>query len=213
MLAAFPVKLVEEGIDWPAWISAVAAAATLVIVVATAIFAVVGLLDARRTRHAQLVLSLNDQWKSPAILASREMYWTYSSPTAIVKLVEKVHGPDEPRATEQEQEDYEALSATPNLIELIAVLRSDKAITTDLVYRMWGGDILSIWFYWENAVPTLQRLTREPDLLRGFVVLCSDIQKMFTERARERLASTAEDAESRAGAAEEPGRGSNDSSS
>ena len=52
--SALHVKLVEQGIDWPAWISACAAVVTLLVVAITAGFALVGLWDARRTRHAQL---------------------------------------------------------------------------------------------------------------------------------------------------------------
>jgi hypothetical protein len=192
--------------DWIAAVTGLISAGILVFTVVyarrTVTYAKGALDDAQRTRHSQLIIALNDQWSSPEILKSRELYWRYP-PDKIKELIQKVHG-DEATATKAEQEDYEVLSATPSLVETIAVLRSDGAITTEVVYRMWGGDILSIWLYWKEAVPLLQHLMREPDVLRGFEVLSENIQTMFTDRARERLEPSEADDESRAEGEVEP---------
>jgi hypothetical protein len=176
---------------WAAWVAAMAAVITMIIVGIAAWFALQGLDDARKTRHAQLILSLNQQWASQGLADAFELFWKYSSSGTVTELIDNVHGPEEPTGTEEEkrqfQQDYQTLSAAPNLVETIGVLREDGALTTDVIYRMWAGEIASIYSYWEDALPKLRSHLDEPDLLSHFRALSLDI--------RARLETAKKDAE------------------
>lgn len=179
LIGQIPVKLVDEGVAWPAWISTGAAVATLLIVFATAWFARNQLKDAQRTRHSQLILSLNDQW---AVLAeSLSLYWKYP-PDELADLIERLYGVGkEPLA--DDLKDFEDLRTTINLAETIAVLRKQRAITTDVIYDMWGATIYNLRLSWKAALPKLREHTGEPDLLEAFDDLSRDIEKRVLERA------------------------------
>lgn len=59
---ALEVRLVDEGVDWPAWIAASVALLTLGYLWWTVRHAKGALADARSTRHGQLILDINGQW-------------------------------------------------------------------------------------------------------------------------------------------------------
>jgi hypothetical protein len=127
-----------------------------------------------------LVLALNDQWAGVA--DALKLYWKYSR-DELADLVDRLYGANEAEVSLTEQADYERLVASANLIESIGVLRADGAITTQVVYRMWGGTIYAIWLSWEAALPKLRHHTGEPDILRGFEALSLAIADITKERA------------------------------
>jgi hypothetical protein len=180
-----PRVVVENPASLADWLTAGGTLASVLIVLVAAVAAWRSLEDARRTRHAELVLKLNDQWSG--LSDSFKLYWKYPR-DPLAALVDRLYGPNQPRATSSEQDDFEGLRASVNLIETIGVLRADGALTTRLIYRMWGGSILAVWLSWEAALPKLRSYTKEPDMLRGFEALSRDIQEMMQGRAPGRLA-------------------------
>ena len=130
-------------------ISAGAAVLTLGVVIVTAWFALSGLRDARRTRHGQLVIEAMRDWTSPDATQAHALHAAYPE-RKIIELVDKMFKPGL-QATDDERADWEKLSLVANLIEALGVLCSERAITPEVVYKMWGGAILSAWPKWDEA--------------------------------------------------------------
>jgi hypothetical protein len=170
----------DVGPNWTDVTIAVATAIAALIVGATAWFARNQLKDAQRTRHSQLVLALDNQWK--AIAPSLNLYWKYPR-DELAELVERLHGSAQRDVSAQELADYEKLKEAVNLVETIGVLRADKALTTEVIYRTWGGTIYALWLSWETALPKLRKHLGEPDTLRGFEAVALDIAGQMAERA------------------------------
>lgn len=162
-----PIRLVEQGTDWPAWITAVSSAAGLAILAGTALFAYFALRDARRTRHAQLIIEIQDQWTSREIRDSWEQYGLVPE-SGIVDLVTTLHKPAQPPATKEQLDTYYALTTVANLIETIGALASEKALTRKVIYKMWGGVITGSWQAWDTAIPLLREFQKDPDIYHHF---------------------------------------------
>lgn len=123
-----PMRLVNQGTDWPAWVSARAAVATLVVVIVTAWLAFRGLRDARQTRHGQLITELMREWTEPTVVDAIALHGKYTE-REIIELVNKMFGPSEERAKDEELLDGGKLILVANMIETLGVLASEKAIT------------------------------------------------------------------------------------
>jgi hypothetical protein len=209
IIAVLPVKLVDQGIDWPAWIAAAAALLTVGVLGATARYAyksaLGGLEDARRSRHAQLIVALDQYWESTAIATSMKLYGKYTD-KALADLVTKMFGPGDDRPTDQELSDYESLAASANLIEMIGVLCDEGAITEDVVYKIWGGSIVTVWRAWGEALPKLREDLDEADVFVHFARTGKAMEARLPEAKK---ASAARDSQAGEGA----GSGTNEQSS
>jgi hypothetical protein len=206
MFAALPVRLVDEGIDWPAWI-------TLGVIIATAAVALFAVIDARRTRHGQLLIELQREWTEPEMVDAMKLYGTYSDREGIANLVDQIFSPDAPKPPNPELlDDWGKLSRWANLAEAMGVMTSEKAITPKLVYKMWGGGILSAWPRWEKAIPKLQDYNNEPDTYVHFQRIAGEMRRISPSGRRgERRASPPDSTTSAssgplAQGGEEPGR-------
>jgi hypothetical protein len=173
--------MADQGTDWPAWISALAAAATLIVVVVTASVALRGLRDARQTRHGQLVTELMRDWTEPNMVEAIKLHGQYAEPK-IVQLIDTIWGPAKRTPTEDEQRDYAKLILVANMIEALGVLASEKAITPEAIYKMWGGAILSAWPKWDTAINNLRIYDKEPDTFIHFESLAAEIRRISAER-------------------------------
>lgn len=178
MIAAVPVRIVSEGIDWPAWIAAVVTLITLIVVIVTARFAYRGLQDARHTRHGQLVTELSRQWLEPAAVEARALYGKgkYNA-AAITALVERLFDPEK-SASSKDRDDWAKLGLWANQIEALGVLASEKAITSEVVYKMWGGVILTSWPAWEAAIMRLRDQDEEPDTFQYFEEIYREMERI-----------------------------------
>jgi hypothetical protein len=175
-----PVRLIEEGINWPAWIGAVASVLTLIYLMWAVRNAKGALADARSTRHGQLILAINKQWASSDVQESRELYRTIGE-AGIVGLVtslfDTVKTPD-PGDIAQ----YLKLTIWANLVETIGVLESEGAITSDAVYKMWGAGILDAWAAWDEAIVPLRQYNRGRETYVHFERLARSIAKIADAR-------------------------------
>jgi hypothetical protein len=186
-----PVRLVEQGIEWPAWISAGAAVATLVIVAVTAGFALAGLRDARRTRHAQLVIELSSRWDDPEIIRSASLAAEYT-PAGIVALLERLYSPrPKQRGWRHRRKRERALAVYfnvflyANLLESIGTLLEEEAISAKVIYRLWGAEIIGAWEdTFEEPVRFLRTKQQDQGIYRSFEELAGAMAPLHAARPR-----------------------------
>lgn len=185
--APVPVRVADAGIDWPAWISAGAAMLTLIIVGFTAGFALVGLWDARRTRHAQLITEIMRAWTDPAAVEAHALHGKFTEQD-IISLVDRVFAPGN-TAAPNDLSDWSKLTRVANLIESLGVLVSEAAITPEVVYKMWGGAILTAWPKWDKAVTKLREYDGEPDTFVYFEEISLAIRGISEDRRQARASA------------------------
>lgn len=199
-------QLADHEAGWPAWISASAATVTTIVVVLSAIFALHGLWDARRTRYGQLITELQRQWTEPAVVESIRLHTEYPA-DRLGALVAKMFGPSRDIASLDERRAWSKLALWANLIESMGVLVSEKTITPRVVYKMWGGGILAAWSSWELAVRDLRVYDDEPDTFQYFEEIALAMRTISDQRKRElqwRAATASDRRERRAEAEAEP---------
>lgn len=198
------VKLVEQGTDWLAWISAGASLATLGIVFATAVLAYRGLRDARQTRHGQLITELTRDWTQPAVVEAQSLHAKYAE-AGIVSLVDRLFGPTTVKPTDDELRDWSKLVLVANSIEALGVLASEKAITPKVIYKMWGGAILTAWPAWDEAIRKLREYDRQPDTFEYFEMIARNM-KCISDTRRTSRGTTLASRAPQADAGSEPGK-------
>jgi hypothetical protein len=179
--APIPVRVVETGLDWPAWIAAISSAASLTLLVATAFFAWFALSDAKKTRHAQLILAVDEQWRTPSVQESIAAY-ARTNNEEIVALVQKLYS-SEQSASEDERKKYAMLAPWANLVETVGALEHEGSIDCDAIYNMWGGGIIEAWAAWKDAAPVLREATGRPGVFVHFERLAAAMNKVAAKRA------------------------------
>jgi hypothetical protein len=144
------------------------------IAVRTARIAVDGLEDAQRTRHAQLLLDLSRRWDEEAVIESVKLSSMHSV-EGVTELLERLYADQPDRLDDSERqrrsEDldlYAKLFIWPNLLETIGGLYSAGAISAEVVYKMWGAEVVSAWDTWEKSVYRLRELEKDAGTYRNF---------------------------------------------
>jgi hypothetical protein len=173
------VQLLASGPNWAEKTTAVATA----VLAAGAFIAYLTLKDARKTRHAQLLTDLSERWDdrymSEAITLARQ----YGS-DGTLKLVEALWGPAVTKVNEDDMNDWLKMSIYPNLIETLGVYVSERLITADIAYKLWGGNIMSAWNDWANSIYRLRELTKTPEVWEYFQFLAVRMRELLeVERA------------------------------
>jgi hypothetical protein len=186
-----PVKLVEHGTDSAAVATAVgtvllavAAIATLIVVIKTASTAVESLNDAKKTRHGQLVTDLSRRWDEPLMVDSIKLFSEHAA-GGTRALIARLYRPHPTkgrfkiaRSKRRQAADIDLfyrISAWPNLIETIGVLYATKMIEGDVVYKMWGPGIVAAWEAWKAPVQQIRDLSGRQDTFRYFQELAKDM--------------------------------------
>jgi signal transduction histidine kinase len=157
--------VLETGPDWASITTAVATAATALILLATAVFVGRQLRDARRTRHAQLATELSRRWDDAAFVESQSLSVRYSA-EELVELMNKVY--ETKSATDEERDELRKLESIPNFWETIGVLQAEGALSLSMVERMWGEALLADWAAWESAVKRLRAVRNIPTVYLYF---------------------------------------------
>ena len=88
-------------------------------------------------------------------------------------------------------ETWRQILRVANLIEALGVLVSTNALTSDVVYKMWGGAILSAWSRWDEAVKRLRVYDGEPDTFIHFEEISLKVQEINKQR-KQKLPATSE---------------------
>ncbi|HZT45089.1 MAG TPA: hypothetical protein VFA24_02820 [Gaiellaceae bacterium] len=143
----------------------------------------VALSDAKKTRHAQLVAEFSARWDSRAILLSLRLGRDYG-PVGLAELADKVLGVDSPDA--DNLRDWYRVSEWSNLLETIAVMVKDGALPSRMIYRMWGGTIITAWHRdWKLCAQRQRDKLGDDNILRYLEELAG---VMRDEQKREQLA-------------------------
>jgi hypothetical protein len=153
-----------EGPDWAAITTAVATAVTAIILGLTALFIGRQLADARRTRHAQLLIDLSRRWDEP-LIADSELASARFSPAEKVDLAKRAYAA---APSQTDVENWGLLLVIPNLCETLGVLEAEGAISLPTISRMWGTAIQGIWRHWEQPIDQVRETTKAP---RAYVEL------------------------------------------
>jgi hypothetical protein len=172
-------RLADHGVDWPAWVSAGATVATCLVIGLTAFFAWRALRDARLTRHGLLITEIMRDWTQPTVIEANHLHSSYGG-TKIAELVKIMFAPGE-EPEQKDIDDWAQLALVANLIETLGVLASEKAVTAEVVYKMWGGAILTAWPKWEEAIGLLRKYDNEPDTFIYFEAIATDIRRIRDE--------------------------------
>jgi hypothetical protein len=192
-----------SAVEWATILIAVGTLLSAAILGATAVYvyrsarsALAGLEDARRTRHAQLVTDLSRRWDEPDTVESMMAYSAHG-PSGISALARRLYGASEkePPASEDDLRLFNTLNRWPSLIETIGVLNSEGAISSEVVYKMWGPGIVAAWKAWSAPVDTLRALDGYPaSTFPYFQKLAGEIEnRMAAEkkgREEDRLAAS-----------------------
>ena len=160
----------EQGPDWAVQLTAFATLATAAILLITALVAATQLDDARKTRHAQLIVNLSRRWDE--IRTSEQLYTEYSS-DRLVELVEKVYAF---QANDRERQEYVSLRELPTLIETIGVLEYEEDLALRIIHELWGLPIRSTWSAWAKAVIRLRQVSHAPGTYRNFERLAERLE-------------------------------------
>jgi hypothetical protein len=142
-----------------------------------------GLRDARQTRHGQSITELMREWTEPTVVDAIALHGKYTE-REIIELVNKMFGPSEERAKDEELLDGGKLILVANMIETLGVLASEKAITAEVIYKMWGGAILSAWPKWDDAIRNLREYDKQPDTFEHFEWIASEMKRVQRDRRK-----------------------------
>jgi hypothetical protein len=171
------VRLVDRGTDWPAWIAAGTGIFTALVVVVSAWIALRGLTDARNTRYGQLIADLSQRWDAPEIHESVTLSRQYGSAGA-TKFVEVLWSPGVAKRDPEDMKVWLTLSLYPNLIETLGVFASQRIVTESILFRMWGGSIITAWKEWQEPVLKLRELTNDPHVWEYFEGLAGAMERL-----------------------------------
>jgi hypothetical protein len=160
-------------------ISALAAIATFVVLGLTAFYAYMtaqtalsGLRDAQRslddaktTRHGQVLTELSRRWDEERTKESIAMFNAYGV-AGTLRLIRHLYPDKRPRATRWRRkrrlidlELMDQLTALPMLIETIGVLHDESVLEPDVIYKMWGPQIIQSWDVWRLPIEELRTRT------------------------------------------------------
>jgi hypothetical protein len=195
MVATLSVKLVD---DVPSWIAALATFGTLVAAIVALIFAYKAgvaanraLDDAKQTRHGQLVVETLRDWSTREAEEAHALHGQLTEENLIAltdRLFETPSGRPSHKGLEEDLKSWSTLVRVANLIEALGILVSEGALTSEVVYKMWGGPILEAWPKWDEAVKRLRRYIKEPDQFIYFEKIALEMQEI--NAARKNLAAT-----------------------
>jgi len=160
---------------------AVSTFATAAVLLGSALAGMSSLWDARRTRHAALVADLARRWSEPAAVESRLLFGEYGSEN-LAELIERVYG--EKTSSRTDLDAFWKLSTFPTLIEQIGVLHAERAISSRVVYRMWGAAIAADWESWRDHVRRLRELEGRTGVYTSFEALAREMRKEIATRER-----------------------------
>jgi len=156
--------------------------ATVALAVA-AWLALAGLLDARETRMITLVSELSRRWDDSLILQALTLAREYGT-SGLVALVEALWSPDVKDQETRDLDEWYKVSTYPNLLEAIGAYLAEGVISEDIVYRLWGANVIDAWNLWEEPVRALRDHTNTPEVLVHFEDLAGKMHaRLDWERA------------------------------
>jgi hypothetical protein len=173
----YPILIhAHPGADRAAWTTAIA---TTVLAVA-ALGALASIWDARRTRHAQIIIDFARRWDDADVNESIRAYRALGD-DGVLELVQKIYpvprNLDAPGPEDRDLADYFKLIVWANVIETAGVLVSMKAINAKAIYKMWGASVASGWRSWKVPVEHMRLYEGHTGAFRHFEQLAAEIDK------------------------------------
>lgn len=147
----------------------ITAGATIALAIA-ALLALGSLVDAKKTRHAQLVTDLSRRWDD-RFMHQALVLWREYGADGTVALVDALWHPAVTRRDPRDLRDWYRISVYPNLIETLGVYVHRDLISEELVYDLWGGSIIKAWDEWAPAVDRLRDHTKTEQVWENFETL------------------------------------------
>lgn len=189
---------VHNSHDWAAWMGAIAgvvvataSVVTAAVVIRTARLARETLDDARRTRHAQLIVQISQRWDDPEIIRSSRLAAEHSA-SGIVELVNRLYAPKPRfetrrsyrRTRARDLERYFEVFLWPNLLETLGcLLMQEEAINMDSVYHLWGAEIIGTWEdIYKEPIYRLRRLQKDEGIYSYFEKLAGALAPIHRAR-------------------------------
>lgn len=157
--------------NWAEQLTAWATLAAAVIVAATAAFAAWQLRDARRTRHAQLLIELSRRWDEPGFVDAQRLFGRQTKGD-LVDLITTIY---QKGGQEPDLKLFTTIEAIPNFWETLAILHSERAVSLAVADKMWGTAIRRSWAAWRPAIMHLRAVTRTPSTYEYFEELASAV--------------------------------------
>jgi hypothetical protein len=170
-----PIRIVDGSTDWAAWITAV----STVVLAVFAVGAIYGIIDARRTRHAQIIVDFSRRWDEADVNESFKVYRELGK-DGVLDLARKMYPIPKgtpPTATSEEVDQFFRAAINANVIESAGVLRSSKAVSAKVLYKMWGGTITLGWEEWKPTAQHLRQFEGHTGAFRYFEELANKVEK------------------------------------
>ncbi len=153
---------------WTA-VYALAAVATLAVVVYGAIAALRQLGETVKTRHLALMADLSRRWDAPLLVESRVVSTRYDQDRErFRRRIEFLY--------EEQTEELFVLERIPNFFEDLGVLEDQGAISEEMVWMSLGRTICETWDRWEPAVSFLREKFADARVYENFEALARRMQ-------------------------------------
>jgi hypothetical protein len=164
--------LVADVTDTPVWFLA---GSTMALALA-AWLALLSLLDARKSRYGELLVTLSSRWDDPDVYESLRLY-RYYKPAGTIALLNDLWGKDVTEVDLKKLVQWHRLSVWPNLIEVIGVFRTQRVLGDRIIYEMWGATIIEAWDEWQAPTEHLREMIGDPALWLNFERVAKAMRK------------------------------------
>jgi hypothetical protein len=174
--------LVVLGLNWTDKMTAI----TSLVLTVAALAALASLGAARRSRHAQIILDISRRWDEPLATESRDIESGYL-PKDLLTLMEEFYEPPAWRPPQQRADHVRRvfkLLASLNLMETIAVLYLDDAISGETIFRMWGASIVGTHDRWRAPIDLMRDREKRKGIYRNFELLADDMRERLAFEAK-----------------------------
>ncbi len=106
------------------------------------------LIEAQRSRNAQLLADISRRWDEDVMIASRRVSSALRTPKGVYKTVKRLR--------KKRKLAYFQMMREPNFLEDIAIMEAQGAIDFASLHESLGGVIVKSWERWELAVEYLR---------------------------------------------------------
>lgn len=143
-------------------VAAVAALASLALLLLAAIYARRQLNEARRSRHAQLLMDLSRRWDEDELNASRQKAVAHQTPAGLLQAVQTLE--------HDNSLDFYVLLRVPNFFEDVAALEREAALSVELIRTQFKTVIKDTLYHW---MPTIRHFRQHwgDGIYEGFETL------------------------------------------
>lgn len=107
--------------------------------------------EARRARHAHLLLDLSRRWDDQQLVDSRQISVDYETPEDLREAVKGFR--------ERRHDNYFVLLRIPNFFEHLGLLYHQETVSLEILDNWLGSTIIREWDRWELTVTYLREVS------------------------------------------------------